>query len=125
MRTAKRGRASLLRKIISILRRSSNSFITPPELVMERNRDVSEPNDVVDFGDRYASELPSPSNSETFHQTHSLPKDSWYGQKYFECLIAHDLLHQTASDEQISAISVSHHCFGTLSNDRILEGTNY
>jgi hypothetical protein len=90
---------------------------------MENNRDISEPNEGVDFGDRYASELPS--DGETYHQTHGLPKDSWYGHKYFECMIAHDLLHQTASDEKVSAISVSHRCFGTLSNDRMLEGTNY
>jgi hypothetical protein len=90
---------------------------------MEQNHGISESDGGVDFGDRDASEQPS--NGETFHQTHGLPKDSWYGQKYFECLIAHDLLLQTASDEQVSAISVSHRCFGTLSNDRILEGTNY
>jgi hypothetical protein len=79
---------------------------------MERNRDIPEQNEGVDFQDRYASELPS--GSESFHQTHGLPKDSWYGERYFECLIAHDLLLQTAAEEQVSAIMVSHRYFGIL-----------
>jgi hypothetical protein len=122
MRTVKRGRNSFLRKILTLFRRSSNLLATSSELVMEENRDISEPNDGIDFSERYASELPS--DSEIFHQIQVLPKDSWYGQKYFECLIAHDLLLQTGPAEQVSAIGVSHRCFGVLPNDMMLEGIN-
>jgi hypothetical protein len=118
MRTVKSGRCSFLHKILTIFRRSSNLFTTSSELVMEKDCDISGPNDGVDFTDKHASELPS----DTIH---SLPKDYWYGQKYFECLVAHDLLFQTAPGEQITAINVSHRCFDTLPNDRMLEGTNY
>lgn len=86
---------------------------------MEKNCDISESNDSVDFSDKHVSELHSDSKPL------SLPKDSWFGQKHFECMIALDLLVQTAPGEEISAISVSHRCFGTLPNDRMLEGTNY
>jgi len=89
---------------------------------MEKNYDIPEPNDGVDFSERYASELPS--HGEILHQIQVLPKDSWYGEKYFECLIAHDLLLQTAPAEQVSAISVRHRCFGVLPPDRMLEGIN-
>jgi hypothetical protein len=85
---------------------------------MEKNCDISEPGDGVDFG-QHASELHSDSI------VYSLPKDSWYGEKYLECLVAHDLLLQTVPGEQISTISVSHRCFDTLPSDRMLEGTNY
>lgn len=114
MHTVKSGRCSLLHKIIRIFHRSSNLFSTSSELVMEKTCDISEPNDGVDFSDRHASELHS--DSKPFDQIQSLPKDPWYGQKYFECLVAHDLLLQTAAGEQISTISVSHHCFDTLPN---------
>ena len=123
MHTVKSGRCSLLHKIIRIFHRSSDLFTTSSELAMEKNCGVSEPNDGVDFSERHASELHS--ECKTFDQFHSLPKDSWYGQKYFECLVAHDLLFQTAAAEQVSSISVSHHCFDTLPNDRMLEGTTY
>jgi hypothetical protein len=124
MHTVKSGRCSLLHKIIRIFRRSSNLFTTTSELLaMEKNCDISEPNDGVDFSERHASELHS--ESKAFDHVHSLPKDSWYGQKYFECLVAHDLLFQSAAGEQIPAISVSHHCFDTPPNDRMLEGTTY
>ena len=127
MRTVKSGRCSFLNKILTIFRRSSDLFTTSSELVMEKNCDISEPNDSVDFGDRHASELHSEPRStlSDSKKIHSLPKDSWYGQKYFECLVAHDLLFQTAAGEQISTISVSHHCFDTLPNDRMLKGTTY
>jgi hypothetical protein len=80
---------------------------------MEKNCDISEPNDGVDFSDKHASEL------HPDCQVRSLLKDSWYGQKYFDCLVAHDLLFQTAPEEQTSAIGVSHRCFDTLPNDRM------
>jgi hypothetical protein len=123
MHKVKSGRCSFLQKVIRIFRRSSDLLTTSPELVMEKNGDISEPNDGVDFGDKHASELHS--DSKIFGQVHTLPKDPWYGQKYFECLVAHDLLFQTAPGEQTSAISVSHRRFDILPNDRMLEGTNY
>src|ERR1700722_9747651 len=107
MRTVKSGRCSFLHKILTIFRRSPDLFTTSSELVMEKNCDISEPNDGVDFTDKHASELHHDS------QVRNLPKDSWYGEKYFDCLVAHDLLFQTAPGEQVSTISVSHRCFDT------------
>lgn len=101
MRTVKSGGCSFLNKILTIFRRSSDLFTTSSELVMEKNR---EPNDGVDFSENNASELHSDSKPL------GLPKDSWFGQKHFECTIAYDLFLQTAAGESTSAITVSHRC---------------
>jgi hypothetical protein len=34
------------------------------------------------------------------------PKDYWFGQKYFESILAEDLLRGTASQESVSGIDV-------------------
>lgn len=50
---------------------------------------------------RSASVLPSAARL-----TESPPKDYWFGNKYFECVLAQDLLLLTAVQEPASAIDV-------------------
>ena len=45
-------------------------------------------------------------SSFTTDQDSAIPKDYWFGRKYFECVMAQSLLHDTQLDENVAEIDV-------------------
>jgi hypothetical protein len=79
-------------------------------MIMEDDSDSSSYNDGLWIDDDERTDINLNANAHarpTFPSpADPVPKDYWFGQKYFECIVAQGLLRQTTLTEQPAAMDV-------------------